>query len=104
MKDKIYCKTTDKGIHSFYLSTSKGDYFLFQQNYRKGVNDYFEKGVTLNEAMNFSRSRQDNAIMRTMSKLPMYIKYVEKEYRVEVLDKTKQKYKSYDRNYGTYCA
>ena len=28
----------------------------------------------------------------------------EKEYKVEVLEKTKQKYKSYDRNYGTYCA
>lgn len=104
MKEKIYCKITDKEIHSFYLSTNKGDYFLFQQNYRKGVNDYFEKGVTLNEALNFSKSRQDNAIMRTMSKLPTYIKYVEKEYKVEVLEKTKQKYKTYGRDYGTYCA
>ena len=95
MKTTVYCKPTDKGIHTFYLSASGKDYFLFHQDYRKGVHSYFEKGVSLNEAMDFSRAHRDNALIRTMEKLPMYIKYVEKEYGIAVYNKTVSRQKNY---------
>lgn len=91
MKAMIFCKTTAKGIHTFYLTTDGQRYFLFNQDYRKGVQKYFGRGVSINEAINYSRSHNDTAVMRTMSKIPMYVKYVEKEYEIEVLEQTKKR-------------
>lgn len=98
MNAKVYCKTTEKGIHSFYLKLQNETYYLFSQSYRKGVNDFYQNGVVLKEALNHSKSRHDAAIERTMTKIPMYIKYIEKEYDVEVLNKTINKGKRYLRN------
>ena len=103
MKTKIYCKISSKGAHNFYISTDEGEYFLFSQNYRRGVNDYFKNGVNLNEVFNFARCKYDNAVIRTKSKLPMYIKYVEKEYGITILDKTKKKKSNYKYK-ERYCA
>ena len=91
MKATVYCKPTDCGAHSFFLVTASREYYLFSQDYRKGVNEYFSKGVCIDEATDFSKSHRDNAIRRTMTKIPMYIKYIEKEYGVEVLEQTKRK-------------
>lgn len=91
MKPTIQCRVSDKGEHSFYLETDEGRYFLFCQKYRKGVGDYFRGGVILNNALNFAKSNYDEAIRRTMQKIPMYIKYIEKEYDIIVLEKTRKK-------------
>lgn len=106
MKTTIYCKPTAQGIHSFYLITDGGEYFLFSQNYRKGVQNYFSKGVRLDQARNYSKSNSDTAIMKTMSKLPMYIKYIEKEYGICILKQTKKKgVQQYSYNLReSYCA
>lgn len=91
MKTQIYCQPTQKGIHSFYLVTSDGEYFLFNQNYRKSVHNYFCKGVPLSGAIDFSKTHHDSALTKTMSKLPMYIKYLEKEFDIQVFKKTKKR-------------
>ena len=100
MKATIYCEPTAKGVHSFFLITPEAEYFLFSQDYRKGVHEYFNKGVRLDEATNFSKSHRDSAIRRTMTKIPMYIKYVEKEYDIEVLELTKKKNRQATRYYA----
>lgn len=91
MRTIIYCEPTDRGVHSFFLISDGQRYYLFSQHYRKGVQGYFSKGVSLNESIDFSRARKDSAIIRTMSKIPMYVKYIEREYGIEVLDQTKKK-------------
>ena len=91
MKATIYCKTTDKGVHSFYLAQDREEYFLFHQNFRRGVKEYFGRGVSINEAFDFGRSHHNTALIHTMEKLPAYIKYVEKEYGIEVLKQTAKK-------------
>lgn len=91
MKATIFCETTAKGINTFYLSTDGQRYYLFNQDYRKGVQEYFGRGVSINEAMNYSRSHNDSALVRTMSKIPMYVKYIEKEYAIEVFEQTKKR-------------
>ena len=96
MKTMIYCEPTQKGVHSFYLILDGQEYYLFSQNYRKGVHDYFSKGVSLNESMNYSKTHNDSAVMRTMSKLPLYIRYIEKEYEIEVYERTKRRNKLYN--------
>ena len=42
MKTKIYCKTQEKGVHTFYLNKDGRIYYLFSQDYRKGVSKYYE--------------------------------------------------------------
>lgn len=91
MKTMIYCREKQRGEHNFFLTTGKETYYLFSQKYRKGVNRYFAKGVTINESMAFAKGRYDKAIMNTMTKLPLYIRYIEKEYGIEVYEKTRKK-------------
>ncbi len=98
MKTVIYCRPTAKGVHSFYLTTGAEEFFLFSQAYRKGVEEFYGKGVFFNDAMNYSKAQNDSAITRTMSKRPMYVRYLEKEYGIEVLERTKKKFgQSYSR-------
>ena len=91
MKTNVYCLTTDKGIHSFYLEAYGKTHYLFSQSYRRGVREYFGQGVHLDYALDVSRAGYDSAIIRTMRKLPSYIKYIEKEYGIEVLRQTARK-------------
>lgn len=90
MKTIIYCRPTEKGVHSFYLVNGREEILLFSQAYRKSVDGYYRKGVAFNNAINYSRAHKDSAITRTMSKIPRYIKYAEKEYGIAVLNKTKK--------------
>ena len=64
---------------------------IFCETTGKGVQEYFGRGVSINEAMNYSRSHNDSALVRTMSKIPMYIKYIEKEYAIEVFEQTQKR-------------
>ena len=100
MKTTIYCKPTAKGIHSFYLIMGTEEFFLFSQSYRKGVEEYYGRGVRIDEAIKHSRAHKDSAITRTMDKIPMYVKYVEREFDIRVLDSTK---KRYAHNYKAKC-
>ncbi|WP_446787121.1 hypothetical protein [Macellibacteroides fermentans] len=90
MKAMIYCERNESGGHSFYLVTQGREYFLFNQKYRKGVQAYFNKGVPFSQAMNYSKTHNDSALVRTMTKLPMYIRYIEKEYEIEIFEQTKK--------------
>lgn len=103
MKTIIYCKTAEKTVHSFFIINEGQVYYLFSQDYRKGVQAFYHKGVRLDESMDFSKAHNDAAIERTMSKIPMYIKYVEKEYGIEVLERTKKRNR-YSNNNIKICA
>lgn len=90
MAAKVYCRKV-KSLHTFYLVTDEGEFFLFNQAYRKGVHEYFSHGVHLDKALDHSKSRTDNALAKTKDKLPMYIKYVEKEYGISILNRAKSR-------------
>ena len=98
MKTTIYCEANGKGVHSFYLVMGGKRYELFHQSYRKSVQEFFAGEMTIDKAMDYSRAHRDNAVIRTMSKLPMYIRYVEKEDGIEVLDKTRRRNEKYRLN------
>ncbi len=49
------------------------------------------KGVELNKALDHSRGNHDTALIKTMNKLPRYIIYIEKEYGIQVFNKTKRR-------------
>ena len=90
MKAKIYCKATLKGIHTFYLSVDKKEYFLFKQNYRKSNREFFLNGKVLSEVISATDVRS-HATRKTIEKLLPAIKYIEKEYGIAVLERTMRK-------------
>lgn len=103
MKTMIYCEASDRGTHSFFMICEGREYFLFSQDYRKGVQAFYHKGLRLDESLDFSKAHKDTAIERTMSKIPMYIRYIEKEYGIEVLEQTKKRNR-YNGNNLRICA
>ena len=70
MKSYIICKGTEKAKTSFYLVLNNAEHYLFTQNYRKGVKDYFMNGVTVDEALNIGKARFDSASTRTRNFSP----------------------------------
>jgi len=99
MGNFIYSKTTDKGRQSFYLVNGNEEYYLFTQKFFKGVKQYFHNKVILSDALNVSKSYNDTALIRTKEKLPLYIKYVEKELDIIILDSTAKKKEKVIKNF-----
>lgn len=91
MANFIYSRTTDKDKQTFYLVSQDREYYLFTQKYRKGVKEYFHNKVLLRDALDVSKSRRDAALIRTKTKFPIYIRYIEKEYGITVLESTMKK-------------
>ena len=90
MKTKIYCKTVAKGQQAFYLVADNKEYYLFSQDYRSSVKAYFVAGISIRETGNYSNA-PGVAVKRTLDKLKTYIPYIEKEYGIAVMDKTKKR-------------
>ena len=91
MKSRIYCTNPKTGELYFYLRHDGKRYYLFQQPYRKSVCAFFERGVVLNDVFNYSRAKRNPRIVKTMSKLPYSIHYIESEYGIAVLEQTKRR-------------
>ncbi|MBE5731850.1 MAG: hypothetical protein E7353_02340 [Clostridiales bacterium] len=90
MKKTIYCKTVSKGMQAFYLKLENKEYFLFVQKYYRGVRDFFSRGRDLSE-LSTASSYHNMAVRRTATKLPSYLKYMEKELGVVIYDKKDRK-------------
>lgn len=87
----VFCKPIAKDTHGFYLKVNGKEYFLFSQNYRRSVKDYFGYGVMLRNALDHTRAKGNSAILRTMEKLPSHIQYIEREYGIAILRQTVKK-------------
>ena len=86
----VYYKKTNAN-HDFFMSVDGKEYYLFTQQQRKGVGDFYKGRVPLDRAINHGIGRKDYAIHRTMDKIMMQIRYVEKENDIKVLRKTRRK-------------
>lgn len=91
MNATIYCKTTGTDKMGIFLKSGRESYYLFTQNYHKSSFNFFKDGVSLEEAMHNKKIGHDFAVTKIAEKLPSYISYVEKEYGIEVLEKTAKK-------------
>ena len=101
MKTKVICKELNRGTLSFYAMVNGKEYFLFQQEFKKTVFDYFMNGVNVSVTNDYSVAHS-HTVRKTLDKLPSYLRYIEKEYDIEVYEKTKEfknkkKIKSYQR-------
>lgn len=79
----IFCKDTN-GKHSFYVNCEGEEYYLFTQKYKTGVEKFFGQGVPLSRALNKERGSRNEAVLKTMLKLPSHLRYIEKEYGCKI--------------------
>ncbi len=87
---RIYCQEKN-GMHEFYMTIDRNDYYLFSQKYRVGVDSFYKGGVQLDKGIRHGIGRTDCAIHRTMDKVKRHIRYIEQEYDLVILEKTKMR-------------
>lgn len=90
MKNFIYCTTTAKGEQSFYLMMQGTKYFLFAQAFRRSNKDVFGQGISLSELRKLKK-HCSYSVRHTVEKLPAYIRYIEQEYDILIMETTKRK-------------
>ena len=95
MVNYIYAKTTGKGKQSFYLLSNGWEYYLFTQKFFKSVRDFFLNKVLLDVALDKTKSNRNVALLKTMERLFLMIKYVEKEFDLIILEQTAKKNKKH---------
>ncbi len=78
MKNKILVNKTREKLH-FYLIAGGKRYYLFTQNFSKGVWQFFQGGRSENELLNFRSWRKNPRLDKTIEKIPMYTRYVLRE-------------------------
>ncbi|MBR6385126.1 MAG: hypothetical protein IKS03_03270 [Ruminococcus sp.] len=88
----IICKNSStKGIINFFAEDSTQSYFLFQQKFRHSTYDFYKKGIPVRQAFSHRSTHRDRAIENVIKRLPSQISYIEKEYGVAILNRTKAK-------------
>lgn len=86
----IYCKRSNNAL-DFFITDKGNEYYMFSQRPYTGVEEYFKKGIALNNAIKHSKCGDNKMIHKTITKLPTYIKYIEKEYGIALLEQSKKK-------------
>lgn len=89
MRNKVFCRTVEKGVQAFFVEADGRKYFLFRQDFRKGVKRHFEKGVAIDDLGDYSRA--DANVRRTLDKLPIAIRALEKRTGIAVYRRTKNR-------------
>ena len=88
----IICRDSSiKGIINFYAENSTQSYFLFQQKFRHSTYNFYRKGIPMKQAFSHRSTHRDKAIEQVIRRLPAQISYVEKEYGIAILNKTKSR-------------
>jgi len=90
MAAKIYCRTTAKGIQSYFLNDGKTDYYLFNTVFRQSNKKFFSPGRYIHEVLD-ARRHHSTSVQRTSTRLIGAVKYIEKEYDVCVFNQTVKK-------------
>ena len=75
MKGRITIQKDESRIH-FYLTIGHRRFFLFSQKFSKGVFDFFHRGRSENEVLQFKGWHRNPRLDKTISKIPMYARYV----------------------------
>lgn len=90
MKEKVIVRTNMQGAGTgaakdcdwkleFYLVTGGKTFYLFTQDYTKGVYEFFRNGRSVNELRQFRKWRRNPRLDKTIEKNPLYRAYIMRE-------------------------
>ena len=83
MKKNIYCRTTDKGILSFYVQIGENTTFLFATRYYKSARQLFVKGVDFHRLFDLSRNH-NTAVRNIANRLLVALRKYQKETGIAI--------------------
>ncbi|MBQ7309689.1 MAG: hypothetical protein IJW87_05870 [Clostridia bacterium] len=78
MKKRIIVNKGNDKI-DFFLVSDKGRHYLFTQAFSKGVYDFFRDGKAESELRSYKTWEKNPRLDKTIEKIPMYVRYVERE-------------------------
>lgn len=78
IKGKVTITKTRNHIH-FYYMTENNRLYLFTNKFTKGLYTYFRNGKLIGELSKYKNGTRNPRADKTVTKIPMYIKYVMKE-------------------------
>ena len=84
---RVFCKTIGRDEIAFFLEANGKEYYLCAGRYYQSVWNYFVGGVSIDRIFS-NGGKHSHAIRHVKQKLPTYIKYVEGENDLQILDKT----------------
>lgn len=90
-KTIIRCEHNDEGDLDFYMNRGDKEYFLFTQNFRGVVYDFYKRGVSIRKAIDHSEAGTIALLHKTMDKLFKVIRYVEKDESISVFNRTRMR-------------
>lgn len=79
MKNKIIITNNKRGYLDFYFQTEGRTLYLFTETFSKSVYDFFYNGRFESEVLGFKGWRGNHRLSKTISKIPMYIRYALRE-------------------------
>lgn len=89
----IHCVPGNEGRSlSFFVKQGDESHFLFMQNFNSTAYDFYKHGVSLEKAMSFKYGKKLKCSLMTKvsEKIRRYLKYIEKEYDMVILNKTRK--------------
>lgn len=78
IKGKIVVTKTKDRIHYYYI-VENNRLYLFTDKFTKGLYAYFRDGKSVEEIKKHKTWRRNPRVDKTVTKIPVYIKYVMKE-------------------------
>ena len=98
MNKFIYCKNEGQKNLNFYVKVNSKEYLLFSHYYSTGLKEYYQNGVHVND-IGKAEKCHNYIVRRIATKLKSYLRYVENEYGVVVLEKTDKRAHKIDKSY-----
>ena len=89
MKVIIICKTTAKGVQSYYLIYGGMQYFLFSMAYRRSNRAYYGAGRTVWDVIKACKNHSTSVRMAS-ERIIRCIKDIEKVFEISVLDRSEK--------------
>lgn len=78
MQNKIMITKENRKLN-FYLILKEERFYLFTQDFSKGVYNFFRNGKTEEQVRAYNKWNNNKRLDKTIEKIPMYIRYVMKE-------------------------
>ena len=86
----VYC-VPGNGVMYFYLKAKDGDHYLCGKPYNHRVRKMFENGISVDEIFSKRSHAYDSVFWNIFDDLPKHIKYIEKEYDLQITKKSKNR-------------
>lgn len=71
----------------FFAEDEQESVYIFSRKYRTNLFNYFRKGISTRKLYDFTKTRRSSVVINTILQLRTHLRFIEKEYGVEILEK-----------------